>query len=445
MNEGKTSAIVATTPKQAEEAQGGMDWVEPSVWTPRMLAALQNGVKGGLWFSLIDKVYSAKNLEAAFRKVKGNRGAAGIDRVSVAEFERRLPEQLDRIRHELQEGTYQPRAIRRVYIDKPGRKEKRPLGIPTVRDRVVQTALRQVIEPIFEREFAPHSYGFRPRRGCKDALREVQRCLDAGKLLVVDTDISKCFESIPHERLMTKVKRRIADQRVLKLIEQLLRQGVLEELSEWAPEKGTPQGSVISPLLANIYLNDLDHQLSDISLVRYADDLVVLCRTEDEAKSALETLAAWMTEAELRLHPDKTRIVDMRRSGNSFEFLGYRFARQGKRVLRQPRRQSLERFKNRVRQLTPRTSGRSLNRIIAELNPVLRGWFGYYKHSRWRLFKELDQWIRIRLRTVLRQRHKRKGLARGADYLRWPNYFFASAGLYSLLQAHAAARQSAAR
>ena len=238
--------------KQSGETRPEWGWVEPSVWTDRMLDALVNGVKGGKWFSLIDKVYNPTALHAAYQKVASNKGAAGVDHVSVKAFGSRLECEIGKLHGQLKASTYHPQAILRKYIPKDGTKEKRPLGIPTVRDRVVQASVRQVIEPIFERRFALCSYGFRPNRGCKDALREVDRLLKAGSLYVVDVDLRKFFDTIDHDRLMNRVKEEIADGRVLSLIETFLKQGVLADGVEEAPERGTPQGGVVSPLLSNI-------------------------------------------------------------------------------------------------------------------------------------------------------------------------------------------------
>jgi RNA-directed DNA polymerase len=236
----------AGTKQVGETRPTQWDWVEHSVWTQRMLEALEKGVKGGVWYSLIDKVYRPSTLYKAWLQVKANKGKAGTDHQSIEDFERKLEENLMRLHEELREGKYRPRPIRRVYIDKPGSKEKRPLGIPAVRDRVVQAALRMVIEPIFERDFAAHSYGFRPRRGCKDALRRVVQLLKAGFKWVVDADLRAYFDSIPHGRLMEEVRKYIGDGRVLELIEGFLRQGILEGMKLWEPEEGTPQGAVIS-------------------------------------------------------------------------------------------------------------------------------------------------------------------------------------------------------
>jgi RNA-directed DNA polymerase len=398
-----------------------------------MLSALEEGVKGGKWFRLIDKVYASRTLAASWRQVNARAGAGGVDRQTVEQFEAQAEKHLQRLHEALRTDTYVPQAVRRCWIEKVGSVEKRPLGIPTVRDRVVQGALRLVLEPIFEREFHVRSYGFRPGRGCKDALREVERLLKDGHTFVVDADIKSYFDTIPHPELMAEVRRRVADGRVLKLLEAYLSQGVMEGLAQWTPEAGTPQGAVISPLLANLYLHPVDQALAAAGweVVRYADDLVILCRSEEEAQRALEWLERLITERKLKLHPEKTRIVDARQPGG-FDFLGYHFE-QGKRW---PRKKSLRKFKEAVRRRTRRTSGKSLATVITELNPVLRGWFQYFKHSHWTTFGPLDAWIRMRLRSILRKRSGRRGRGRGADHQRWPNSFFRERDLCSLIEAH---------
>ena len=248
-------------------------WVEPAAWTPRMLTALERGVKGGTWFSLSDKVYALDNLRAGFTCVKANRGSAGVDHVTVGQFEARLDENLDRLYGSLRDGTYRPQAIRRAWMKKLGSREKRPLGIPTVRDRTVQSALRNVLEPIFERDFGEHSYGFRPNRGAKDALRRVDGLLRAGHTWVVDADLKSYFDTIPRDRLLERVRTRVSDGRILALVEAFLRQGVMDGMESWTPTAGTPQGAVIRPLLSNLYLDPLDHAMAErgFEMTRYAD------------------------------------------------------------------------------------------------------------------------------------------------------------------------------
>jgi RNA-directed DNA polymerase len=405
-----------------------------------MLTALETGVKGGGWYSLMDKVYApAANLAAAWKRVRGNRGAAGVDRQSVEMFERHAPKYLDELHRELREGSYRPSAVRRQWIPKPGSTKERPLGIPTVRDRIVQSALRHVLEPIWEVKFADQSHGFRPGRSCKDALRRVDDLLHAGFTWVVEADIQSYYDSIDRGRMMAEVAKEVADGKVLKLVEALLEQPVMEEASKWTPETGIPQGSTIGPLLANIYLHPVDEAVvrAGFELTRYADDLVILCKTEQEAQQALVRLREEMTGRGLALHPEKTGVVDMTQSGG-FEFLGYHFERNEKR----PRKKSLAKLKDRVRSLTKRNNGRSLEAIIAGLNPVVRGWFEYFKHSHRRTFTSLDGWIRMRLRSILRRRQKKRGVARGWSNIRWPNAYFAKLGLFTMTIARASARQS---
>lgn len=434
----KESTAVQSIATQVAEIRGRWSWVEPSVWTDRMLSALETGVKGGVWFSLVDKVESERSLRAGFARVKRNRGAAGVDHVSVEEFERELDRNLERLRGELRSGTYRPSAVRRVEIEKAGSREKRPLGIPTVRDRVVQTAIRNVLEPIFEREFAAQSYGFRPNRSAHDALERVERLLTSGYHFVVDVDLRKYFDSIPHELLMKAVRRRVADGRLLGLIEAFLGQRIFDGLESWTPTEGTPQGAVLSPLLSNIYLDPLDHLMAGkgFEMVRYADDLVVMCRTREEADRALAEIERWTLEARLTLHPEKTRIV--KAPEEAFEFLGYRF-HEGAST---PRKRSQQRLKDAVRSRTRRANGQSLEFIIQSLNRTLRGWHGYFRNCRdTRPFGYLDGWIRMRLRSILRKRHHGKGRGRGHDHLRWPNIFFRDQGLFSLKAASDLVRQ----
>jgi len=239
-------AVPENAAKPAGEIRARWAWVEAGVWTERMLTALEQGVIGGKWHSLIDKVYALPNLRQAFARVKANHGAAGVDHVTVEEFERDLEANLEKLSQALADGSYRPQAVRRRWINKMGSKEQRPLGIPTVRDRVVQAALRAVREPIFERDFAAQSYGFRPKRGCKDALRRVDHLLKQDYRWVVDADLKSYFDTIPRQQLLERVKAKVSDGRILKLLETFLRQGVLEEMNLWTPEAGTPQGAVMT-------------------------------------------------------------------------------------------------------------------------------------------------------------------------------------------------------
>ena len=435
--EGRPAAVLYA--KQAGDVYDRWAWTEPTVWTERMLTALEQGVKGGKWFSLIDKVSARRVLLWAFERVKANDGAAGVDHQTIAMYEQRLEEHTENLSQTLKDGTYQPKAVRREWIPKPGSKEKRPLGIPAVRDRVAEKALQATIEPIFERDFAEHSYGFRPGRGCKDALRRVDQLLKEGLTWVVDADLKSYFDTIPHERLLKLVEEKIADSRVLELIRSYLEQDVLDDMQRWQPEAGTPQGAVISPLLSNIYLDPLDHLMAarGIEMVRYADDFVILCGSEAEAQKALAQVQQWTAAAGLTLHPEKTHIVDATQPGG-FDFLGYHFER-GRRT---PRRKSLQKFKDTIREKTKRNNGYGLKTIIKRVNRSTQGWFEYFKHSHKYTFLPLDQWIRMRLRSILRRRNGKRGRGRGSDHYRWPNAFFTERGLFSLADAHARKRQS---
>jgi len=406
-----------------------------------MLTALEQGVKGGKWFSLMDKVYRLGTLGEAFAQVKANHGAAGVDHQTVDHFEHNLRQNLTQLSDQLRNGTYRPQAVRRVWIPKPGSTEKRPLGVPTVRDRVVQAALRMVLEPIFEREFAEQSYGFRPHRGCKDALRRVDTLLQEGYTWIVDADLKGYFDTIPHRPLMEQVREKVSDGRVLDLLETFLHQRVMDGMQHWTPEGGTPQGAVLSPLLANLYLNPLDHQMQQAGreLVRYADDFVLLCRSRAEAEQTLERVREWTATAGLTLHPLKTRIVDA--TQQSFDFLGYRFDRGRK----WPRDKSRKRFRDAIRAKTRSNNGQSLKVIIEDVNRTLKGWFEYFKHSYKTTFPSEDGWVRGRLRRILRKRSGRRGRASGDDHHRWPNRFFAEHGLFSLSVAHARACQPSKR
>lgn len=440
----RTEDTPATVPEaqQAGIAARLMACAKPCVWTLRMLTALITRAEGGPWFRLFDKVFSERNLLAACQQVAQKKGAPGVDHVTTTEFVGQIPESLWQLSDALKGGTYRPQEIRRVHIPKPGTNETRPLGIPTVRDRIVQTAVVNVIEPIFERDFAEHSYGFRPGRSCRDALRRVDQLLKEGYTYVVDADLKGYFDSIPHDRLMTLLKTKIADGSLLSLIESFLKAGILEGMSSWIPESGAPQGAVLSPLLSNVYLDPLDHLMAQAGyeMVRYADDFVILCRTVEDASRALALVQQWTADNGLTLHPTKTRIVD---SGSvSFGFLGYEF----RWVKHWPRKKSVQKLKDSIRQKTRRTNGNSLQCIVTHVNSTLRGWFTYFQHGSYRSdFANLDKWVRMRLRSILRRRRGLSGRGRGQDHNRWPNAYFAQTGLFSLAAAHVQACQSSRR
>ena len=405
-----------------------------------MLSALVNGVKGGKWFSLMDKVFAPGTLALAWAKVRANKGAAGVDGQSIKRFAAKADLYLSELSAALREGTYRPQPVKRVDIPK-GDGRTRPLGIPTVKDRIVQQAVRLVIEPIFEHGFAEGSYGFRPRRGCHDALREVDELIRDGYTFVVDADLKSYFDMIPHDRLVARIEEHIIDGGVLDLIRGWLKADILKGLDRWTPTAGSPQGAVISPLLANIYLDPLDKLMAarGYRMVRYADDFVILCRTREAADAALDEVRAWVEANGLTLHPEKTHVGDCRVPGQGYEFLGYRFE-AGRRSVR---KKSLDKLKDTIRERTRRTRGDSLDVVIADLNRVLRGWFGYFKLAQSRTFIDLDKLIRRRLRALLRKQEKRPGIGRTVDdQKRWPNAYFADAGLFALYPAWRTARQS---
>jgi Retron-type reverse transcriptase len=395
-----------------------------------MLATLEGGIKGGKWYSLDDKVWKMENLQRAVEKVAAGKSPKKTDGRKCRSYAEQSAQRLPPLQRMLQEGSYEPKPAQRVWIPKLGSKELRPLGVPPVENRVVEMALRNVLEPIFEHTFAEDSYGFRPGRGAKDALRRVDELLKTGKGWVVDADLKGYFDSIPQDKMMAAVGEHVADGAVLELIQRFLKQGVLESGKGWSPtDQGTPQGGVLSPLLANIYLNPLDHVMAGKGweMIRYADDFIILCKSQEQAQQALQEVRQWVEQAGLILHPTKTRMVDASQAGG-FDFLGYHF----ERGMKWPREKSLAKFKEAIRQKTKRTRPGSMTQIIEESNRTLRGWINYFKHSIANIFPDLDGWVRGRLRTILRKRHKGKGRARGKDHQKWPNAYFAELGLISL-------------
>ncbi len=415
--------------KQGREVPPQWAWTQAQVWTERMLATLERGIEGGKWYSLIDKVWKEATLREGAQAVIRNAGAAGVDGQTAGFLKARLDETVATLSRQLYEDRYTPRPVKRQWIPKLGSAEKRPLGIPTVRDRVVQTALVYVLEPIWERDFAQHSYGFRPGRNAQQAIQRVETLLQQGYHWIVDADLKGYFDTIPQDKLLEAVATKVADSRVLKLIESYLRQGVMETSKGWTPTaRGTPQGAVLSPLLANIYLDPLDHKMAgeNREMTRYADDFIIQCRSRAEAQNALAVVAQWVKEAGLVLHPEKTRIVDASQPGG-FDFLGWHFENGCK----WPREKSVKRFKETLRQATRRNNGQSLNAIVQGLNRRLKGWAQYFRGGQGSIYAALDGWIRMRLRCILRRRTGRKG--RGLpDHRTYTNHFFAELGLISL-------------
>jgi RNA-directed DNA polymerase len=354
------------------------------------------------YHSLIFKVWNWKNLNDAWEKVKQNRGAAGIDDVSIEEFERTREQNLNEIQRLLREDRYVPNPVKRVYIPKPDGK-RRPLGIPTIRDRVVQQALKNVIESIFEAEFMDSSFGYRPGRSAKQAIDQIEAIRDKGNEWVVDADIKAFFDTVNHEKLIDAVAERISDGRVLRLIRAFLEADIMEQGHGLAKNVvGTPQGDVISPLLANIYLHYFDVRMAELGyeVVRYADDFLVICGSEEEAKEALSHVKEILGELELTLHPEKTKIKNFL---EGVDFLGFTVYISHK----VPQKKGIKKFKDAVRRATRRNLPVNLEMVIQRLNPVVIGWGNYFKiaNVNW-LYKRLDSWTRMRLRAF---KEKKKG------------------------------------
>jgi RNA-directed DNA polymerase len=378
------------------------------------------------WYSLYDKVYALSNLERAWKKVRSNRGAGGIDRQTIVNFAEAEEKHLKELHRLLREKQYRPQALRRVYIPK-GNGEERPLGIPAVRDRVVQQALLNILEPIFEPLFHEHSYGFRPGRSTHHAIAQVRRALSEGKEWVIDVDVRKYFDSVNHDLLLDAVNEEVSDGSVLRLLRMFLESGVMEDGVWRETEEGTPQGGVISPLLANIYLNGFDWKMAQAGyeVVRYADDFVVLCRSKEEAEGAYKHIRQIIeNELRLQIHPDKTRILYHKEG--AFDFLGFMIHR---RYL-WPRIKSLTKFKERVRELTRRQQPRNVREMVRRLNYSLRGFGNYFHVADVKgLFAELDGWIRMRVRCFI----ERKKAVKHQNY-RIPNAALSALGLVSLLE-----------
>ncbi len=368
--------------------------------------------------SLIDKVWYLPNLRRAWMLVKANHGAWGVDRQSLEAFEAHLEEELTSLQAVLKADAYVPLPGRRIYIPKPDGR-RRGLAVPAVRDRVCQQALRLRLEPYFEARFAETSYGFRPGRSAHQAIDDVMASLHNGGEWIVEVDIEAFFDTASHERLLAAVAEVVADGRVLRLVQAFLQAGVMEDGKKRTLVAGTPQGAVLSPLLSNAFLNTFDHQMlaAGHRAVRYADDLVVVCRTREEAETTLERVHQILEgQLGLQLYPQKTRIVHIT---EGFEFLGFCIWQDDRGLHLQPRARAIQRLKEKVRQLTRRLQPRRVDQLVAALNPVVRGWGGYFRIGELRrIGQRLDRWILRRLRAFMAKRW------RTANWRRYPNAFF---------------------
>jgi group II intron reverse transcriptase/maturase len=367
-----------------------------------------------------------ENLKVAFNAVKKNKGCPGVDDVTIAKYESRLGVHLTELRQLLLSGVYQPLPVKQVLIPKSNGKY-RPLGIPAIRDRIVQQAILQIIQPLLDPGFSSASFGFRPNKSAIQAVETVQQYLNQGYEYVVDADISDFFGTLHHQILMDKVRKAVSDDQIRKLIFLFLKAGIMEEGKLKTAVAGTPQGGVISPLLANLYLNSLDERLTQykLKLVRYADDFVILCDSELQAKFAMYVLKGHLRKLRLSLAPEKTQITTHHKG---FDFLGYHFHKYYGTPRKWPKEKSQIAFKEKVKKATRRLQPKNVKMVIEKLNPIIRGWGNYFKHGDVKKrFNELDGYIRMRLRSFIAKQKWPSGLN-----WKYPNDHFVKLGLVSL-------------
>lgn len=385
------------------------------------------------FFQLIDKIYNWDNLENAWKQVKSNKGCAGIDKQSIQDFQRQSEQHLREIQRAVRNNRYKATPVMRTFIPKTNGK-LRPLGIPTVKDRVLQQATKNVIETIFEMKFLDCSYGYRPKRSAHQAVEQIRSYIQQGYWWIIDADVERFFDSVDHTLMMSSVTEEISDGKVLGLIESWLTAGVMNQGELEETNIGTPQGGVISPLLANIYLHELDKQvttLDGVQLVRYADDMVILCKTKKEAERTLKQVEEILTGLKLRLSKDKTKIVNVNKE--SFGFLGFKFKRGRGIVFVGPRKEAVRRFKDTVRTVTNRRRPLKPKEMMGELNSVIRGWGNYFKIGDVKkLYTRLDKWIRMKVRTYIEKKKSNYAKRRLPKYVLKSRYNLAS--LTTLIQ-----------
>lgn len=417
-------------------------------------------MKKRIWYSLYDKVYKQTNLRSAFEQVKDNDGAPGVDKVTIAAYEQELEHNLEVLQQKLKDKVYRPKPVRREWIEKDNGKQ-RPLGIPTVEDRVVQTAICQILEPIFEEDFLPVSYGFRPGISAHMALDKVTEHLNAGYYYVIDADLQSYFDTIPHDKLEQQIRKRVTDGSVIQLIYQFLTAGVMEGKKYQETRRGAPQGGVLSPLISNIYLHQMDELMIERGhrIVRFADDFIILCKSQKGAERVMRSVTRFLEkDLGLTVNQEKTKVVYAWKE--PFTFLGYEFIRDIRRI--DPKKE--KKFKQKVKEITRKNQTVDIETLIkGKLNPYLQGWANYFRYGNVKTkFREWDSWIRRRLRMVqlrswrhikslhrlLRKKGWREENLRGIRMFAWrsskspmvhaalDNEFFSELGLVSLVSVY---------